>query len=51
MEINNSMVLEHKFCIKKLKFWILCSKTYYKRPEVQPDKGNLFTFPCPFEMK
>ena len=41
MEINNSMVLEHKFCIKELKFLILCFNTCYKIPEVQPDKGNL----------
>ena len=43
------MVLEHKLCIQKWKFLILCSNTYYKRPEVQADKGNLFTFPCLFE--
>ena len=44
IEINYFMVLEHKFCIQKWKFFILCSNTYYKRPEVQADKGNLFTF-------
>ena len=25
-----------------------CFNTYYKRPEVQADKGNLFTFSCLF---
>ena len=25
-----------------------CFNTYYKRPEVQADKGNLFTFSCRF---
>ena len=38
------MVLEHKFCIQKWKILILCSNTYYKRPEVHADNGNLFTF-------
>ena len=39
------MVLEYKFRIKKWKFLIgTCFNTYYKRPEVQADKGKLFAF-------
>ena len=39
------MLLEYKFCIKKLKFLIQfsCSTTYYKRPDVHAYKSNLFT--------
>ena len=39
------MVLEYKFCIKKWKFLIgTCFNTYYKKTEIQADKGNLFSF-------
>ena len=37
------MVLELKFCVKKLKFFDIMLFV-----EVQPDRGNLFTFPCLF---
>ena len=36
------MVLEHKFCVKIEIFDIMLFV------EVQPDRGNLFTFPCLF---
>ena len=37
------MVLKHKFCVKKLKFFDIMLFV-----EVQPDTVNLFTFPCLF---
>ena len=42
------MVLDHKFCIQKWKCLILCTNNYYKRSEVQVDKGNYRPFPCLF---